>query len=201
MSYVDTGIRPILEIGCGKGNITKFLEPDICIELDEKMIDYLKNYNLVIADARYLPILRGQLVSSLPYQITSDFFKEVVKLDNISKLILILQKDFVDKILNDPTYISFLLNYVFDIQTKDIIPPRCFSPRPKVYSIITVFNRVREYNDDVDSLISCISRYRNKTLKNASKLCGLSSDNNLKVREFKPWQVLELLNSVDLSYV
>ncbi|WP_231918321.1 16S ribosomal RNA methyltransferase A [Saccharolobus solfataricus] len=196
MSYVDNGIRPILEIGCGKGNITRFLEPDICIELDDKMIEYLKNFNLVIADARYLPVLRGQLVSSLPYQITSDFFKEVIKLNNIRKLTLILQKDFVDKIFNDSTYISFLLNYIYNIQIKDIIPPSCFSPRPKVYSIITIFNRIREYDKEVDSILSCISRYRNKTLRKASKLCGFSSNNDLKVREFKPWQVLELLNSV-----
>ncbi|WP_338604829.1 16S ribosomal RNA methyltransferase A [Sulfolobus tengchongensis] len=199
MSYIDNNIRPILEVGCGKGNITRFLEPDICIELDKKFIKYLKGYNLVIADARHLPVLRGQLVSSLPYQITSDFFKEIVKMDGIRRLLLILQNDFVEKVLNDSTYISFLLNYHFSIQAKDVIPPRDFRPSPKVFSTIVIFNRVRQYRKDIDELIRCISKYKNKTLRRVSKLCGGISYSDLKVREFKPWQILELLNSMELS--
>jgi len=148
-----------------------------------------------------LPIIRGQIVSSLPYQITYDFFKEIVKLNEIYRLVLILQKDFVDKLFNEPTYISFLLNFHFIINIKDVIPPTFFKPIPKVYSVISIFNRVRKYDKRVDEVISCVSRYRNKTLRRVSQLCGLNSNNDLKVREFKPWQVLELLSSMGLNYV
>ncbi|TRM82827.1 16S rRNA (adenine(1518)-N(6)/adenine(1519)-N(6))-dimethyltransferase, partial [Sulfolobus sp. A20-N-F6] len=75
LTYVDYSKRPIVEIGCGKGNITKFLKPDLCIEIDGRLIKYLRDYNLIIGDGRNLPIIRGQIVSSLPYDITSDFFK------------------------------------------------------------------------------------------------------------------------------
>ncbi|BDB97685.1 hypothetical protein SACC_07020 [Saccharolobus caldissimus] len=148
-----------------------------------------------------MPIIRGQIVSSLPYQITYDFFKEIVKLNEIYRLVLILQKDFVDKLFNEPTYISFLLNFHFTINIKDVIPPTFFKPIPKVYSAISIFNRVRKYDKRVDEVISCVSRYRNKTLRRASQLCGLNSNSGLKVREFKPWQVLELLSSMGLNYV
>ncbi|MEM3910764.1 MAG: 16S ribosomal RNA methyltransferase A [Saccharolobus sp.] len=202
MSFVDRDVKPIVEIGCGKGSITKLLKPDICIELDATFMEYLRgDTNLILADARYLPILKGQIVSSLPYHITFDFFKEIIKLNYISRLLLIVQKDFLDKVVNEPTYISFLLNYYFKIEMKLIISPESFRPIPKVFSVISIFTRIREYDPYVSDLIACISRYRNKTLRRVAKLCGSNSNSQLKVRDFKPWQILELLNLMGLNYV
>jgi len=200
LTYVDYTKRPIVEIGCGKGNITRFLKPDLCLEIDSRLVKYLRDYNLIIGDGRNLPIIRGQIVSSLPYDITSDFLKEVAKLDQVKRLVLILQKDFVDKLLNDPTYISYLLNFFYDIDVRDVIPPQSFVPMPKVYSIITIFNRVRDYNDNIVKIIECVSKYRNKSIRKVSKLCGLNSESELRVRDFKPCRVIELLNFMGLSY-
>ncbi|MEM0373809.1 MAG: 16S rRNA (adenine(1518)-N(6)/adenine(1519)-N(6))-dimethyltransferase, partial [Sulfolobales archaeon] len=114
-SLVLQQVRPIIEVGCGKGNISRIINPDLCIEIDNKFIKYLKNYNLILADARFLPIFRGQIISSLPFYITYDFMLEVSSLSKISYLVLILQKDFVYKILKKPTFISYLLNYYYKI--------------------------------------------------------------------------------------
>ncbi|MFP3162730.1 MAG: 16S ribosomal RNA methyltransferase A [Acidianus hospitalis] len=200
-SYVKNDIKPVVEVGCGKGNISKVINPDLCIEIDGKFIKYLKSYNLIIADARFLPIKRGQIVSSLPYSITEDFFLEVSKLDKVISLVLILQKDFIDKILNYATYISFLLNYIFDIKAHEVIPPSAFTPSPKVYSIIVTFMRKRPYNAKVDEYLKCASRFRNKKLKNVGEYCGFISNSEKRVREFKPCQVIELLNLMGLNYV
>jgi len=200
-SYVKNDIKPVVEVGCGKGNISKVINPDLCIEIDDKFIKYLRAYNLIIADARFLPIKRGQIVSSLPYSITEDFFLEVSKLDQVISLVLILQKDFIDKILNYATYISFLLNYIFDIKTREVIPPSAFTPSPKVYSIIVTFMRKRPYNAKVDEYLKCVSRFRNKKLKNVGEYCGFISNSEKRVREFKPCQVIELLNLMGLNYV
>lgn len=200
-SYIEKNIKPIIEVGCGKGNISKIIKPDLCIEIDEDFIKYIKSYNLVISDARFLPIRRGQIVSSLPYSITEDFFLEINKLDEIQYLVLILQKNFIDKILNYATYISFILNYFFDIYTHEIIPPSAFNPKPKVYSIIATFRRKRKYNVRVDEYLKCVSRFRNKKLKNVSEYCGFTSSSEKRVREFKPCQVTELLNLMGLKYV
>lgn len=200
VSLIDFSYRPIIEIGGGKGNISKLVNPDLIIELDEKFSKYL--FNLVIADARFLPIYRGQIVSSLPFYITYDFFEEVVTLNNVKKMVLILQSDFVEKVKNEPTYISFLINYYYNFQIKYYLPPWFFEPKPKVYSAIVIFERLRDYDDNVIKILKCISRYKNKTLNNALELCGINSKKKIekKVRDFKPWEVTELLNLITTEF-
>ena len=203
ISYVDFSIKPIIEIGGGKGNLTKFLNPDLVIELDQKFIKYLPN--VVLADGRHLPVIRGQIVSSLPYYITYDFFEEISKINGIKYLTLILQSDFVEKIKKEPTYISYLINFYYKIDIKDNIPPWFFSPKPKVYSTLIKFTRIRDYNEKANLLLKCVSKYKNKKITNALKLCNVEEKIeeavNKKIRDFKPWEVNELLNLMGIKYV
>ncbi|MCI2414587.1 MAG: 16S ribosomal RNA methyltransferase A [Candidatus Aramenus sp.] len=191
--------RPIIEVGCGKGIISAKVNPDVCIEIDVNLLQYLRSFSPVLSDARYLPVFRGSIVSSLPYSITRDFFLEVSELNDVNKMLLILQKDFVDKILEYPSYISFLLNYYYLIRPMDVIPPDAFSPKPKVYSQIVYFVRRRKYDDRVSQVIECVSRFRNKKVKKAAELCNIKSDNERRVRDYKPWEILELLSSMDIN--
>ena len=203
ISYIDFSIRPIIEVGGGKGNLTKHLNPDLVIELDGKFLKYLPN--VVLADGRHLPIDRGQIVSSLPYYITYDFFEEVTKINRIKCLTLILQSDFVEKIKNEPTYISYLINFYYKIDIKDNIPPWFFYPKPKVYSTLVRFTRIRDFDERINLLLKCVTKYRNKKISNALKLCNaedkIEEIANKKVRDFKPWEVNELLNLMGIKYV
>jgi len=202
ISYIDFSIRPLIEVGGGKGNLTNFLHPDLVIELDEKLVKFLPN--AILADGRHLPIARGQIVSSLPYYITYEFFEEISKIDGIKYLTLILQSDFVEKIKNESTYISYLVNFYYRIDIKDNIPPWFFSPKPKVYSTLVRFTRVRDFDERVNVLLKCVAKYKNKNISNALKLCNSEEkigETNKKVRDFKPWEVRELLNLMGINYV
>jgi len=202
ISYIDFSVRPIIEVGGGKGNLTNFIHPDLVIELDEKFARYL--HNVVLADGRYLPIVRGQIVSSLPYYITYDFFEETSKINGIKYLILVLQSDFVEKIKKEPTYISYLINFYYKIDIKDSIPPWFFSPKPKVYSTLVKFTRVRDFDERANVLLKCVTKYKNKKISNALKLCDSEEkigETTKKVRDFKPWEVKELLNLMGINYV
>ncbi|BCU70609.1 16S ribosomal RNA methyltransferase A [Stygiolobus caldivivus] len=201
ISYVDFSQRPLIEIGGGKGALTSILNPDLTIELDPTLIPFLMKYNLVIADAVNPPFSRGQVVSSLPYYITFDFMTTMVKLSGVQRLVLVLQKDFIDKVINDPTYISFTLNFHFKIFPKEIISPRSFYPKPRVFSQIVVFERIKSYNFYVDEALRCISSYKNKKLSSLSEFCKVRSNENKRIRDFKPWQVTELLKLLDIGYV
>ncbi|QKQ99896.1 16S ribosomal RNA methyltransferase A [Metallosphaera tengchongensis] len=193
-------LRPLIEIGCGKGYLSAYVNPDICIEIDQDLLYLLKEYNPVHADARFLPVNRGQIVSSLPYSITYEFFDQITQFSDIIRLTLILQEDFVKKVLEYPTYISFLINFYFNIMKVYSIPPSAFRPEPKVFSSLVIFERKRKFIPEINSIIKCISFYRNKSLRNVSRLCGLNSSNSKKVREYKPWEIEELLNSLGLNY-
>ncbi|MEM0373130.1 MAG: 16S rRNA (adenine(1518)-N(6)/adenine(1519)-N(6))-dimethyltransferase, partial [Sulfolobales archaeon] len=73
---------------------------------------------------------------------------------------------------------------------------------PKVFSALVTMRRIREYRDTkVEEVLRCLSRYKNKSLRKASKLCGLISNDDRKVEEYPPWEVIELLNSVGLKSV
>ncbi|AWR94426.1 16S ribosomal RNA methyltransferase A [Acidianus brierleyi] len=199
ISYLDFSY-PIIEIGCGNGVISKEINPDLCIEIDKKFIPNIRQYNLVISDARYLPVYRGSIISSFPYSITEVFFEEVIKNDKINSLLLILQKDFVDKIMTYPTFISFILNYYYRIIPKDIIPPKAFCPSPKVFSQIVLFTKIRHYDPYITKILKCITKYRNKKIKNAASICGIKANEEKKVRDFRPCQISELLKYMGLTY-
>ncbi len=191
--------RPIIEVGCGKGAISAKLNPDVCIEIDVRLLNYLRSFNLVVSDARHLAVFRGSLVSSLPYSITKEFFLEASRLNGVRNMLLILQKDFVDKILEYPSYISFLLNYYYLIRPLDVIPPEAFVPKPRVYSQIVYFKRNREFDARVTEVIECVSRFHNKKVRRAAELCNVKSENERRVRDYKPWEISELLRSMGIS--
>ena len=199
LRFVDPDLRPLVEVGPGKGSITKFLEPDAVVEIDSELISQLKWTDPVLGDARYLPLRAVQIVSSLPYYITFDFLEEISGLSYVKKAVLVLQKDFVTKVLNYPTYISFLVNYSFDLQEGPVIPPSAFKPRPKVFSEVLVLNRKAVPSVTVLGFLKCISKYRNKSLSRAGRLCGVETHETKKVREFRPSQVYELLSAVGLN--
>lgn len=202
VSYVNFEIRPIIEVGCGKGNLSQYINPDVCIEYDLSFVNYLKKYNLIIADGRELPVIRGQIVSSLPFYITREFLMEISRLNGISRLVLVLQKDVVDKLLNEPTFVSFVTNYFYKLDAKEIIPPKSFYPTPKVFSQIVIMNRINKFDDKVIDILRCVSKYKKKTLRKVVKLCKLNyTSDDKRIEEFKPWQVIELLNLLGIKSV
>ncbi len=193
VSLIDHSVRPLVEIGGGKGELTRASNPDAVIELDASLVQYLREFNVILADARAMPVRARQVLSSLPYYITYEFLEQI-SLDNyVERAVLVLQKDVVDKLLDYPTYISFLVNLAFDVLPGSVIPPSAFRPKPRVYSQIVVLERRRVVSEGVCEFLKCVSRFRNKALKNAAQMCGKEATSERKVREYAPRQVSELL--------
>lgn len=188
--------RPLIEVGGGYGALTREIEPDMVIELDRYLAKSISSWNVVIGDGRSVPFVRGTIISSLPYHITYEFFREVNSLNGIRKLLLILQRDFVEKILVVPTYLSFMINFLYNIRVIRDIPPSSFNPSPKVMSTVVLLERVRVYDERIDSLLRCISNYRNKTIRRASAMCGVVSECMERVESIAPPNVLKLLKCV-----
>lgn len=153
--------KGVLEIGPGPGVITsrvsEFAEKAIAIELDERMIESLKE-SAPRVDVRQedalkvdlasmlqeLPEPRG-LVSNLPYYITGPLLTCIAEArDHYSSAVLMMQKEVADRVLAGPRTsargsLSVYLQSQFVIEKVVSAPAGAFLPPPKVDSTVLEF--------------------------------------------------------------
>lgn len=178
----------ILEIGPGRGALTKYLQDKgrlVCIEIDKDMKPYLDNLK---CDVVYDDILQIDLksllskydyenlyiIGNLPYYITSPIIQKLL-LENIKaeKMIFMVQKEVAERFSAKPGhkdygYMTVFINHFYDAQYEFLVPKMEFIPVPKVDSAIITLNK-KDYEEVSDAfwdfLKECFSHKR-KTLKN-----------------------------------
>ncbi len=149
----------VLEIGPGLGFLTRKLavkvKKVITVEVDSQLVDFLqrdfkqkkinniKIFNNDILQARgnnFSKLGKYKVVSNLPYNITSIFLRKLLSLNNKPQaIILMLQKEVVDRIIAEPPKMSLLSCSVqFYAKAKLMlnVSKDNFYPRPKVDSAI-----------------------------------------------------------------
>jgi 16S rRNA A1518/A1519 N6-dimethyltransferase RsmA/KsgA/DIM1 with predicted DNA glycosylase/AP lyase activity len=157
-----------LEIGTGDGRLTaKLLGAGYEVtsyELDRALYDVAmkrlgKDVKLTLNLGDGFDDRKGYdvLVSSLPYY-ASRRFVEWFSVTSTPLGIVVLQKDFADKIASKPgdrrygTY-SVLASSCFVVTELFVIPPHDFEPRPKVYSSALRMERLRTILDGRSSTV------------------------------------------------
>jgi len=149
----------VLEVGPGLGFLTFKMASKakkvIAVELDSKLVDILniliksksqkniKIFNKDILTAKgenFKKISPYKIVSNLPYNITSVFLRKILSLENKPKIIiLLLQKEVVDRIISQPPKMSLLsLSVQFYAQAELMfdVSRDNFYPAPKVDSAV-----------------------------------------------------------------
>ena len=146
----DTDI--VLEIGSGKGILTKILanraKKVIAIEYDKKLFEYLgkilpDNVELINDDAvkvDFDKINFNKIVSNLPFQISSPITFKFLKY-NFDKAILIYQEDFAKRMIGLPgtkdySNLTVHLFYKAYCEILEKISKNSFSPQPKIDACI-----------------------------------------------------------------
>lgn len=148
----------ILEVGPGAMALTELLihssTPLILVEKDPKLIEPildkispLSHVSLVHQDVLEYDFRsayahfqgRFGLISNLPYLISTPFLEKLLPINGLfTKVYLMLQKEFVDKVLapSGPksTRLSHLLRLFYSLESGPIVPPSAFVPPPKVDS-------------------------------------------------------------------
>jgi 16S rRNA (adenine1518-N6/adenine1519-N6)-dimethyltransferase len=174
----------VFEIGTGDGrlssalssrvsHVTSFEKDQRLYELARNNLIKLRNVQVRWADA-LLASTDGYdtVVSSLPFYISGKFI-EWFALQNVPKASLILQKDFVDKLLSAPGskkygVRSVVAQYCFNISAGAIIPKQAFSPPPKVISQIVRLDRKRVLSDKNLLIgLKILFSFRGRTLRSA----------------------------------
>ena len=154
----------IIEIGPGKGALTKYLKDKnsylLCYEIDTRMKDILNNYEdnktsiiykdflktNILEDIKDIPYNNIYIIANIPYYITTPIIKHVINLPNLKSMTLLVQKEVAKRFTAKPgtkdyNSLTIYLNYYFDIKYLFEVKNTCFRPIPKVDSATVNFTK------------------------------------------------------------
>lgn len=187
----------IIEIGPGKGALTKYLKEKgsflICYELDERLKDILKKYEddktkIIFKDFLKADILEDSqafeyeniyIIANIPYYITTPIIKHIINLEKLKSMTLLVQKEVAERFTAAPKVkaygsLTVYLNYYFHIQHLFDVSRFAFNPVPKVESAVINFERKKKKTivkeeEIFFKLINDAFKMKRKTLKNNLK--------------------------------
>ena len=203
----------ILEIGPGRGALTsRLLDSEIkelhAIELDKDLIDLLNekfknNEKFSLRQGDILSINLDSInnkitkvVANIPYNITGPILEifvgrlGLIRNYNYEKIIFLMQKDVVDRIISkagntNSGALSIRMQLLSKIKKICDVPPSAFSPPPKVFSSLVVFEPLGQdlrldinLEKYIDKLLKIAFNSRRKMLKNT--LDSLFSNEEIK---------------------
>ncbi len=216
--------REVLELGAGPGNLTKYLLDEglevVAVEIDGRFAPILRelqrvypSLHPVIADCIPLletPLIPRYVVGNVPYHVSSDILVAIARSRTQAALIT-LQKEVAERLVAKPgcsAYgrLSVLMQLVFDVEQRLVIPPSAFMPQPDVYSTTVLLVRKRAYDEllaELENVTRCLFSYRNKLLRKALRKCfgevwceiwnHLSEvDESTRVYQLEPRKFLEI---------
>ncbi len=188
---------PTLEIGPGPGALTspllKMVNHLYAIEYDAHIIEYLKNHlpapfvdkisiiNQDILKTDLNTVFNAQsspwtVIGNLPYHISTPIlFHLLTYRSAIQRIVVMLQKEVVQRIVSDPNTkiygrLSVMLQYYFDCQAAFSVPAGAFIPAPKVTSQLLVMTPKQPTIPAMDEthfaqLVALCFQKRRKTLR------------------------------------
>lgn len=156
----------VVEIGPGRGALTKPLLERVgrlvAIEFDQKLIPVLSesfgsfsNFQLVQSDALVAaiceiiqPARQTRVVANLPYNVATAILQRLIEQRRcVTEMVLMLQKEVVDRITAEPGtpdrgYLSVFVQAHCETEKLFDVAPGSFRPAPKVWSsVIRLENR------------------------------------------------------------
>jgi 16S rRNA (adenine1518-N6/adenine1519-N6)-dimethyltransferase len=190
-----------LEVGPGNGEITKEIIKKgaivIAIEIDYNLFKAFKEKFYLVLDKKLflfnedflkfninnLSWNKFRFFSNLPYHITHNaLFKITQNKEKFLDIHIMLQKEVADKIIKEKNYLSYLINYHFEIKELLVLPPSAFYPKPKVFSsflkLLPKNNFLeKSLEEELFKIIKISFKNRRKKLKNILKLVPKEYEN------------------------
>ena len=169
----------VLEIGTGRGVLTRGLSGLSrrfeAFELDEDNYRATEELGLDVAlhlgDAFEDPREFDVLVSSLPYSESSNFV-EWLSRHRYQRAVVLLQRDFVDKLLAWPGQdgyraISVISQLSSEVRVELNVPRESFDPPPRVFSVVVVMRPRDLFLPDEIRLVKMLFSQRRRKLSGA----------------------------------
>ena len=203
----------VVEIGPGKGNISKLIAKKIkklyCIEIDRKLEPFLTDLQIKYSNVEVIygnalnvdyPVC-NKIITSLPYSIIEPLMPKFIA-NKCKEIIMIVGKKFADNVSDSQTTrLSLLTNSYYKLERIMDIAPNSFNPPPRVMSSLIKLTFLKE--EEIVSLTNLLFRYlfyyEDKKLKNALmesliKIYELRHNKRLTQKESK-----EIVSSLDIE--
>ena len=210
----------ILEIGPGDGKLTTKIidkQPN-CLDLVEIDRDLIENLNTNFKDYKFINLYNEDIlkfkfnkiydlvISNLPYNLSSKILEKLILLNNNPKtMILMFQKEFADRLLDDNlNSINSLVRCFFEIKHKFNVSKNCFRPVPKIESSVLKFKKLKKIlieKNEIENFINFkryIFSYKRKSLRKVLKKFDIQDSGKLDLRaeKLKIYDLIEIFRQV-----
>ena len=190
----------VLEIGPGKGTLTRIITPKVgkmyAIELDKRLKPYLEeipNLNIIWGSVLDVEIPEvDKIITSLPYSIIEPFIYKMIK-TNFQEMYMLMGDKYILNVVNkEITKLSVVTNSFFKTEILLEVPPVAFDIQPRTDSYIVKMVKVEVPKEKKYQLYREIYLLDEKKIRN-SLMEALIKLNNLTKKEAK-----ELIKSLNI---
>lgn len=209
----------VVEIGPGRGALTHQLLDSgaqlTALEIDRDLVPQLneeygerENFRCIEGDVLEVDLTTlvvstpVKLVGNLPYYISTAILQKLIEQRHLfSKIVLMLQKEVVERIIAKPGdssrgFLTVLVEDAFESVSLFDVSPSAFVPRPKVWSsVVALTPKVSAITDHIEfrRLVSSSFAQKRKTIFNNLKHVYQDAEKSLVLADVDPRRRAETL--------
>ena len=198
----------VLEIGTGYGILIPYLcknakqvfsienDQDLYLSTKSNFHDY-PNLVLEYGDGFDSDHSFSIFVSNLPYSKSRKSIEWLLQ-KNFSRAVIMVQKEFADKLLSSKnhTAISILTNYGFQLKIIMDVKKSNFYPVPKVDSVVIFLTQKKIVSKTIISTVNRMFSYRRKTLQNVLKQFGINSTSKERLDDLSGDEIIKIAKKI-----
>ena len=196
----------VLEIGTGKGILVPLLCEKagkvISIESDLELYNTAKEK---FSDISNLTLLHGDgfesdekftiFVSNLPYSKSREAMEWLVQ-KKFRLAVVMVQKEFAEKIAEKNKAVSVLVNHAADIESIINVNKNNFSPPPKVDSVVLRLTRKNTIPKELIQTVNKLFSYKRKKLQNIAKQFGKVIESDKRLEELSGDEIISIAKQI-----
>jgi len=198
----------VLEIGTGHGILLPYIckkaNKVISIEIDKNLHNSAKSK---FHDEKNLILEYGDgfksnhnftiFISNLPYSKSRKSIEWLLQ-KNFSRAVIMVQKEFADKLLSskEHTAISILTNYGFKSKIMMNVKKSNFYPIPKVDSVVLFLTQKKIVPKTVILTVNRMFSYRRKTIQNVLKQFGINSISKERLDDLSGDEIIKIAKKI-----
>jgi len=196
----------VLEIGTGKGILVPLLCEKagqvISIESDLELYNTAKEK---FSDISNLTLVHGDgfesdekftiFVSNLPYSKSRDAMEWLMQ-KKFRLAVVMVQKEFAEKIAEKNKAVSVLVNHAADIESIINVNKNNFSPPPKVDSVVLRLTRKNTIPKELIQTVNKLFSYKRKKLQNIAKQFGKVIESDKRLEELSGDEIISIAKQI-----